>query len=281
MHRCSPKRRLAALMSLLSVLLSIAVPGLHADERSRVLRKKLGEGEYIQYLPKHPPRGTLVIAHGSTEGEDAKADVEKLADTFLRRWVTLAEEYRLILVAPVFDSEFGSWVKVQGVALGGYRGLAGKRIGADEFVHCILAGYQDQLGGDGRFYLYGHSAGGQFAGRYAVRHPDRLKVVVLSAPGRYAFPDPRAPWPYGQKEVTVRPIPGEPPRVIRPDPDGWRKAAALPITVVVGTADTEPQPAGPAHVGKTRVEFAQHWVEAMTSLAPEGKGGSGRAEPRR
>jgi len=25
---------------------------------------------------------------------------------------------------------------------------------------------------------------------------------------------------------------------IRPDRDGWRKAAALPITVVVGTADT-------------------------------------------
>lgn len=63
------------------------------------------------------------------------------------------------------------------------------------------------------------------------------------------------------------------PRVIRPDPEGWRKAAVLPITVVVGTADTEPQPRGPAHVGTTRVEFAQHWVEAMTSIAPEGKSG--------
>jgi pimeloyl-ACP methyl ester carboxylesterase len=81
--------------------------------------------------------------------------------------------------------------------LGGYRALAGKEIGADELVDGIVGQYRAQLGGEERFYLYGHSAGGQFAGRYAVRHPDHLKALVLSAPGRYAFPDPQAPWPYG------------------------------------------------------------------------------------
>jgi hypothetical protein len=71
--------------------------------------------------------------------------------------------------------------------------------------------------------------------------------------------------------VTVRARPEEAPRVIRPDRDGWRKAAALPITVVVGTADTEPQPPRTDHIGTTRIEYARQWVEAMTRLAPEGK----------
>jgi hypothetical protein len=93
---------------------------------------------------------------------------------------------------------------------------------------------------------------------------------VLSAPGRYAFPDPQAPWPYGQKEVTVRAGPQGLSQTIRPDPAGWRRAAALPITVVVGSADTEPQPVRPAHVGTTRVGYARQWVDAMTPLAPPG-----------
>lgn len=260
--------------AVLAVLLAVAVPAgapgpaeAQADERSTVLHKKLVHGEYVQYLPRQAPKGILVIAHGSTE---AGEDVAKLAETFLQRWVKFADEHRLVAVAPVFDANFGSWEKEPGIALGGYRGLAGKQIGADEFVHHILEQYRHQVGSDGRFYLYGHSAGAQFAGRYAIRHPDRLRAAVLSAPGRYAFPDPGAPWPYGQKEVSVRANPSEPARMIRPDPEGWRKAAALPITVVVGTADTEPQPSRPGHLGKTRVEFAQQWVEAMTRVAPQG-----------
>ena len=225
----------------------------------------------MEYLPRSEPRGVLVIAHGSTEEEKSEQDLRKLAETFLRRWVRFADEHGLIAVAPIFDHNFGSWVSEPGIVLGGYRGLAGKEIGADEFVDQIVDRYRAQIGGGERFYLYGHSAGGQFAGRYAVRHPDRLKALILSAPGRYAFPDPQAPWPYGQKEVTVRDGPAGAARVIRPDRDGWRKAAALPITVVVGTADTEPQPPRAAHVGTTRVEYARAWVDAMTRIAPEGK----------
>lgn len=52
----------------------------------------------------------------------------------------------------------------------------------------------------------------------------------------------QAPWPYGQKEITVRAGPQNASQTIRPDRDGWRRPAALPITVVVGSADTEPQP---------------------------------------
>jgi pimeloyl-ACP methyl ester carboxylesterase len=212
-----------------------------------------------------------LAAAGDRHPDRTCQEIRKLAETFLQRWVRFADDHGLVAVAPLFDHNFGSWVSEPGIVLGGYRGLAGKEIGADEFVERIVDQYRGRAGDVERFYLYGHSAGGQFAGRYAVRHPDRLKALVLSAPGRYAFPDPQAPWPYGQKEVTVRASAQEASRVIRPDPDGWRKAAALPITVVVGTADIEPQPPRIAHVGTTRVDYARQWVEAMTRIAPEGK----------
>ena len=226
----------------------------------------------MQYLPRRAPKGILVIAHGAVEEEGSgEADIRKLAQTFLQRWTRFADEHALIAVAPLFDHNFGSWIGEPGIVLGGYRALTGKEIGADEFVDGIVAQYRAELGGEERFYLYGHSAGGQFAGRYAVRHPDHLKALVVSAPGRYAFPDPQAPWPYGQKEVTVRMGPQGLSQTIRPDRDGWPRAAALPITVVVGSADTEPQPVRPAHVGTTRVGYARQWVDAMTPLAPVGR----------
>jgi hypothetical protein len=54
---------------------------------------------------------------------------------------------------------------------------------------------------------------------------------------------------------------------IRPDPDGWLKAAALPITVVVGARDTGKIKPLPGNPGRTHVERARHWVRAMNALA--------------
>ena len=39
---------------------------------------------------------------------------------------------------------------------------------------------------DGKFMLYGHSAGGQFVSRYVVKHPDRIIAAVISAAGSFA-----------------------------------------------------------------------------------------------
>jgi hypothetical protein len=41
--------------------------------------------------------------------------------------------------------------------------------------------------------------------------------------------------------------------------------------ILGGSADTEPQPVRPAHVGTTRVGYAHQWVDAMTLLAPAGR----------
>jgi pimeloyl-ACP methyl ester carboxylesterase len=248
--------RLAALLA--GVALAAALPTAAATQPGAVSLRAIDFGEYFEYVPQRKPRAVLVLAHGSVDERQAEQDVRNVARSFAMRWRTFAEDHGLIVVAPVFGHDFGSWINESDIAHGGYRALAGKRIGADEFVHRIVDRYASRVSVD-RFYLYGHSAGGQFAGRYAITHPERVRALVLSAPGRYAFPDPRAPWPYGQRDGGN----GRP-----PVPENWRKAAALPITVVVGGKDTDPQPRRPDHPGRTRIEYARHWVEAMSKLAP-------------
>ena len=74
----------------------------------------------------------------------------------------------------------------------------GERFGADEFVNLIVDSYGELAPRtNGQFYLYGHSAGGQFVSRYAVMHPERLLGSVISAAGTFAFPNPNVPWTNG------------------------------------------------------------------------------------
>ncbi len=208
----------------------------------------------------------FIIAHG-TPGEN-----EKAADTakkFIERWTDFAEEHNLILIAPAFDRPRYR------AAYGGYRGLFGRDIGADEFVERLVSAERDNFTiTEDKLLLYGHSAGGQFACRFLMMHPDRVQAVILSAPGRYAFPDPAAPWPYGigrfdrmlvwekdsskiSKREVVEALPAE----------QITQAAMTPIAVLVGADDLEAQPSRPAHDGATRVELAQQWVRDMKKVA--------------
>lgn len=234
------------------------VPGDH-DERSRV----------------------LVVAHGET-GTDQ--DVPALAEWFAGRWRDFADDTGTIVVAPAFTQlDYGS----HGGAFGGYRGLYGRTMGADEFVENILADVERVTGlpASRRFLLYGHSAGGQFANRFPVRHPHRVAGAALAAPGRYAFPEPEVAWHYGMDRLRheahwdiadqTLPVAAD------PDPDGWLEAACLPVTVVVGDEDTDPQPCRPAHCQDgwgdeaTRIQIGRRWVERMNDLA-ERNGRRGR-----
>jgi ribosome-binding ATPase YchF (GTP1/OBG family) len=57
-------------------------------------------------------------------------------------------------------------------------------MGADDFLHNILVhvGHITSVPTSGRrFFLYGHSAGGQFANRYLVRHPERVIAAGYGA----------------------------------------------------------------------------------------------------
>ena len=258
-----------ALSLCLTILIaSTALEAGHLQRRGEIERGSTDNGDYWYYRPFGRLRQILIIAHG-TPGRDETADAA--ARRFIERWTSFAAEQRILLVAPAFDNlNFGG----RSGPGGGYRGLFGREVGADDFVLDIVERFASETPSlTGPFLLYGHSAGGQFACRFLLTHPERLRAVVLSAPGRYAFPDLEAAWPYGLKPIA-RDLRWKSPEAIRsarvtPERSKWLRAAGKPVFVIVGSEDLERQPirAGHGRAGETRVSFAKAWTEAMLGFA--------------
>lgn len=237
----------------------------------RVASATIPTGSFAYFVPDRP-RDVALLVHGYPWPDDSRT-IPQLIDhavSYVTRWQSFADEQGMILIAPAFGS--GDFA--------GYRELFGRRIDADAFADSLAQSIGARFidGFDGRFYLYGHSAGGQFAGRFLVRHAERLKGVVISAPSTYPFPDASVPWPYGMAavvrsaELSGTPETGKDPAnaagaEFRPDPAGWLEALEVPVAVIVGSADDEPRADYPGQTGKTRIERAQAWVSAMGELA--------------
>ena len=224
------------------------------------------EGDHFVYIPEQPPAHILVVAHGMLADDGAAV---KTAAKYLSRWTGYADKHGLIVIAPVFDTaRFGN---LRG-GYGGYRNLFGRHVAADRFVNNLVDRYAAlTTSRDRRFYLYGHSAGGQFANRYTVTHPERIIRTVVSAAGRYSYPTRAARWPYGAGDFkqTIQWSDGASTRVDVSRSLTSYAQAATRITVVVGGKDTRAQPRRPAHRGSTRIEIAQSWAEAMNRNARE------------
>ena len=150
--------------------------------RGKIIEQRNSAGQFHVYIPTRvvPNVDVLVICHGTIE----KANAFETSKVFLERWIKLSEQTGIVLIAPAFDvRNYASGKNVPGGAAWGYRALDGRNTTPDKFIHQIL----DQLKNvapkyDGKFYLYGHSAGAQFANHYLVVHPTRLNGVILSAP---------------------------------------------------------------------------------------------------
>jgi pimeloyl-ACP methyl ester carboxylesterase len=227
-------------------------------------------GTYHFYLPTSLTASPdiIVLVHGTPAANETAAEDARF---YIENWITVAEKQGAILIAPAFDQEnFGG----RDGPLGGYRGLFGRRIGADVFVIEIVNHYQRLFDAtNARFYLYGHSAGGQFVARFIVKHPERIKRAVISAAATYPQPTPDIAWPHGMGELhtIIRWGDSESETTVEfnPDPAGWLAAATLPVTVVVGLNDLEPQPERVGQQGHTRVAIARNWVNAMNAYAAQ------------
>ncbi len=236
------------------------------DERGKIVARSVEHGEYMLYTPTDKPRGILVVVHGSLSDDGSAIEA---ADVFIRRWVDEAEKRQLLLVAPAFDQENYGGHAGPG---GGYRGLFGRHVGADEFLNSIVdavAAVHPPV--KAKFYLYGHSAGGQFVSRYIVKHPQRIFGAVISSAAGFAFPDPDVPWTNGMARLQRRirwsdDAPWEQ-FDYQPDPNNWVEAATLPITVVVGSRDTAKVKPGPGQRGDNHVSRGREWMKAMNAYA--------------
>lgn len=228
-------------------------------------------GTFYAYVPTTVPDNPeiLVLVHGTPQ-EDQTAEED--AEYYATKWIDFAEEQGYILIAPAFNQEdFSS--RLGDHAMSGYRGLFGREIGADEWVLRLVKAHQEAFGStDKQFYLYGHSAGGQFAGRFLVTHPESVKKAVISSAATYPQPSTEIAWPFGMGELhadiewdsdTIKHVD------VEPDKEKWMAATQIPLTVIVGLNDTTRLAPHliPGQKGTNRYTIARNWVQDMAAFA--------------
>ena len=242
-----------------------------AHELGQLVRAEDVFGTFYAYVPTTVPEKLkiLVVVHGTPpEGETAEWD----AQYYATNWIDFAKKHGYILIAPAFNQEdFSS--RRGDHAMSGYRGLFGREIGADEWVLRLVKAYQQAFGSaNEQFYLYGHSAGGQFTGRFLVTHPESVKKAVITSAATYPQPNPEVAWPFGMGELHAE-IEWDSDTTkyedIVPDKEKWLAATQVPLTVIVGLNDTAELPSSliPGQKGKNRFVIARNWINDMAAFA--------------
>ena len=206
-------------------------------------------GEWLQYVPNDIDLASarvMVVIHGTNgesineiEGEPLTAGFRNAMKYAERQgWLALAEQENLVILTPAWeDWTFANFSYPDHG--GGYRGLYGRDIRADEWLHRIVDRYARAGVGDQRFFLIGHSAGAQFTNFYASQNHNRLLGAVTESAGRYVSPSTSDAWPDGLGPATT------------PDGEEWNLdftpcTTGLPavlraglLRAVMGSDDTE------------------------------------------
>lgn len=147
----------------------------------------------------------------------------------------LGEQFGALVIAPLFDRErFPTWRFQHGgiVRRDSERSL--QAVAVSERTSALLKAVVDKIRAaegapDMPYVLLGHSAGGQFLSRIAALAPLDPVRIVIANPGTWLTPSLEERFPYGLGGL----------------PDGLADASTLeryltqPITVMVGTADTQ------------------------------------------
>ncbi len=228
-------------------------------------------GTFYTYVPTTVPEKPeiLVLIHGTPPKDQTAASNGQY---YISNWIDFAEEHGFILITPAFNQEdFSS--RRGDHAMSGYRGLFGREIRADEWVLRLVKAHQHVFGSaDEQFYLYGHSAGGQFTGRFLVTHPEIIKKAVITSAATYPQPNTEVAWPFGMGELhtdiewdadTIKHVD------IIPNKEKWLAATQIPLTVIVGLNDITELPSSliPAQKGKNRYAIGRNWVQDMAAFA--------------
>ncbi|MEQ8261999.1 alpha/beta hydrolase [Pseudohaliea sp.] len=201
----------------------------------------------IAYYSYRPPgcaaaATPLVFVHGYNRQVEEQASALR----------GLCDRLGCPLVAPYFSSERHPRYQRLG------RGADGLR--ADRFLDACLDDFSGARAAP--FYLAGFSGGAQFAHRYAMAHPRRVRHLVAVAAGWYTFPSDSVAFPRGLRTAhSLRGYSLNPEQFLQ-----------VPMTVIVGAEDTgtrnlRQSPELDASQGRTRVERARNWVAHLRLAA--------------
>ena len=141
--------------------------------------------EYYLYVPPGFVAGAgcrlLVTMHG--HDREAMGRIEHFAE--------FADQQNFIVLAPHFPPS----IRFQLLGVGSDR--------ADLRLLDLVDEVAEEFALDGsQFDLFGYSGGAQFSHRFLYVWPNRLRSVVVGAPGTVTLPDERERWPVGVRNLA-------------------------------------------------------------------------------
>lgn len=205
------------------------------------------EQQFYLFAPGHIAPETPVFAsvHGVSLNALSHAEL----------FLPYAKKHNAVLVVPLFKSGRFSDYNCLGLTKKGER--------ADKQFINILEQAGAETGADAsRIFLFGYSAGAQFAHRFALVHPERIKKLCLGAPGYFSMLDD-TPFPLGllgMGEAAEKQV----------DLDAFLR---IPVCLCVGAEDVcrDTSLLQSADVdalqGRTRRERCLAWFTHLVSLA--------------
>jgi dienelactone hydrolase len=132
----------------------------------------------------------LIVMHG----------MQRNAETYRDQWIRYAEEYGALLFAPEFsDKYYPGTAYAQGNLFDSRsQPIPENRTGFALIEHLFDYVTVRANNQNSNYYLYGHSAGGQFVHRMLLFKPDaRIRRAVAANPGFYTIPRYTEEFPYG------------------------------------------------------------------------------------
>lgn len=152
------------------------------------------------------------------------------ADRYRDEWAGLARRHGFIAVVPQFSR--ADFPGSRGYNTGYFANEDGtprpRALWSFAAIEPLFDDVRVRFGTDvPRYAIYGHSAGAQFVHRYVLFMPEaRIERAIAANAGWYTMPDLATGFPYGLGNTPV-------------DAAGLRAALAQPLTVMLGTADTD------------------------------------------
>ncbi len=168
-----------------------------------------------------PQTPVVIVMHG----------VARDGERYLADWIPQAQARGFLLVVPEFSKE--QFPAEAGYIYGNTVDKTGRALPREQWSFSVIEPVFDAVKArtgnrTDRYRLFGHSAGAQFVQRFIYFVPTaRLERVVSANAGWYMLPDLSTAFPYGLKNTPVTAA-------------DLRHALALPMTVLLGTADTDP-----------------------------------------
>jgi len=206
--------------------------------------------------PDYDGQGFILLFHGASRAAEAYRD----------NAAGMADRFHTLVVVPLFDAErFPSRLYQFGGVFREDGSFADAAERTFAYVPKLVAYIRDREGSPGIPYeILGFSAGAQFLSRMAAFLDTDAERLVVMSPGSAMFPTRDLEYGLGF---------GGLPDAFSSD-ERIRRYLALPITVAVGTHDTElaQLPTGDAYdQGVHRYSRALHWFTQAMDLAYERK----------